>query len=64
MCVVDDIVDRAEMSGAIKFAAGAAALYAVSTQWPFSSLGIVNSTRRAADSALLVMFKTAKGTGR
>lgn len=52
------------MSTPIKFAAGAMALYAVSTQWPFSSLGIVNSTRRAADSVLLVMYKTAAGTGR
>ena len=52
------------MASTIKYMAGAAALYAISTQAPFSNIGIFASTRRAADSTMLVLYKTAAGTGR
>jgi hypothetical protein len=44
--------------------AAAAALYAISTQPPFRSIGVISATRNAADVALLHLYKTAAGTGR
>ena len=48
----------------MKYLAGAAALYAVSTQRPFANISVISSTRRAIDSVMLVLYKTAAGTGR
>jgi hypothetical protein len=52
------------MSGTIKFMAGAAALYAISTQPPFAQVQFLSSTRRVVDKTMLVLYKTAAGTGR
>ena len=52
------------MADTIKYMAGAAALYAISTQPPFRNIGFISATRGAADVALLHLYKTAAGTGR
>jgi len=44
--------------------AGAAALYAISTQPPFAQVQFLSSTRRVVDKTMLVLYKTAAGTGR
>lgn len=52
------------MASTIKYIAGAAALYAITTQPPFANFGIFSSTRRAVDSTMLVLYKVSAGTGR
>ena len=52
------------MASSIKFMAAAAGLYALSTQPPLNQVRTLASMRSAVDSACLVLYKTAAGTGR
>jgi len=52
------------MSTTLKFAGGCAALWMLTSVPPLNNVGVVASTRRAAESTAVVGFKVARGTGR